>query len=252
MDLKLLDKKVFVTGSTKGIGLAIAQKFQEYGCHVAINSRKEVSIEKAKNLFVKEVYGIVADMSIEDQSKQAIKNFIDKYGSLDILICNVGSGKSAPPFKEKLKDWESSFSKNLLTATNTISASVDYLEKTSGVITCISSICGQKMIENAPLTYSSIKASLESYVQNSSFYLASRKIRINAISPGNVLFQGSIWEKKLLQDPKLIRDMLEKKVPLKKFVSVDDISEAVAFISSPLSSSTTGQIISIDAGQTIA
>ena len=108
------------------------------------------------------------------------------------------------------------------------------------------------MIENAPLTYSSIKASLESYVQNASFYLATRKIRINAISPGNVMFKGSIWEKRLSQDPKLIREMLEKKIPLKKFVDVDDISEAVAFISSPLSSSTTGQIITIDAGQTIA
>ena len=107
------------------------------------------------------------------------------------------------------------------------------------------------MIENAPLTYSSIKASLESYVRSASFYLARRKIRINAISPGNVFFKGSVWEEKLLKDPKFVKEMLEKKVPLKKFVSVEDISEAVAFISSPLSSSTTGQIITIDAGQTI-
>lgn len=252
MELKLAGKKVFVTGSTSGIGLAIAKKLQAYGCIVAINSRNKSSIEKVKNLFPKEVYGIAADMSFEDQSKSAIRIFIDKYDSLDILICNVGSGKSVPPFTEKLKDWENSLSKNLLTATNTISASLEYLEKTSGVITCISSICGQKMIENAPLTYSSAKASLESYVKNASFYLANKKIRINAISPGNVLFNGSIWEKKLSQDPILIKEMLEKKVPLRKFVSVDDISEAVAFISSPLSSSTTGQIITIDAGQTIA
>ena len=80
---------------------------------------------------------------------------------------------------------------------------------------------------------------------------AKDKIRINAVSPGNVYFKGSIWEKKFLEDPKKIEKMLNTKIPLKKFVTLDDISEAVAFLSSPLSCSTTGQILDVDAGQSI-
>ena len=86
---------------------------------------------------------------------------------------------------------------------------------------------------------------------NSSYYFAKKNIRINAISPGNVLFSGSIWEKKLLDNPDKINRMLNEKIPLRKFVSLEDISEAVAFLSSPLSKSTTGQILKIDAGQSV-
>ena len=107
------------------------------------------------------------------------------------------------------------------------------------------------MVENAPLTYSSAKAALDRFIKSSSYYLAKDKIRINAVSPGNVYFKGSIWEKKFLEDPKKIEKMLNTKIPLKKFVTLDDISEAVAFLSSPLSCSITGQILDVDAGQSI-
>ena len=72
------------------------------------------------------------------------------------------------------EDWENSISINLLSATNPISHSLDFLEKTSGVIICISSICGDKMIENAPLTYSSTKAALNRFVMHSSYYIAKK------------------------------------------------------------------------------
>ncbi len=252
MNFNLENKKVFITGSTSGIGLEIARKLDQYGCKVAINSRHEINLEKFRKNFNNPIQFIKGDMSNDIDSKKAIHHFVQSFGSIDILICNVGTGKSSAPCTESFDDWYKSISMNLLSATNPISASLKYLEMTSGVITCVSSICAQKMIEGAPLTYASSKAALERYVINSSFYFAKKNIRINAVAPGNVIFPGSVWEKKSLEDPNKINEMLRQKVPLNKFVTTEDISEAVAFLSSPLSQSTTGQVINIDAGQTVA
>ena len=249
MNFQLDGKKVFITGSTSGIGLSIARKFQEYGCHVTINSKNQSSLNNITKLFSTPVKGILGDISNPNDAKYAIEKFIELNGSIDILICNIGSGISSPPFKETIQDWENSISINLFSAINPISESIKYFNESGGAITCISSICGNKMIENAPLTYSSIKAALNRYVINSSFYLAKHNIRINAVSPGNVFFKGSVWDTKLKNDQKSVNKMLIEKVPLNKFVSPENVAEAVAFLSSPLSESTTGQILSVDAGQ---
>ena len=251
MSFKLEGKKAFITGSTYGIGLSILKKLKDYGCDVALNSRSRKSIEDAKEILGNNIYGITGDMSKKDNAKKAINEFIYKYGSLDILICNVGSGRSANPLEETPLDWEESISKNLMTAINPISEAFDFLAQSEGSIVCISSICSQKMIDGAPLTYSSAKASLNRYVKNSSYYFAKNKIRINAVSPGNVYFRGSIWEKKLENNQKSVEVMLKEKVPLNKFVAPEDVAEAVAFLASPLSISTTGQILTVDAGQII-
>lgn len=249
MKLGLKDKKVFITGSTSGIGLEIAKKFYSYGSIVALNSKNEESLKKAKCFFNEPVEGIKGDMTSEKSATEAINKFIDKFQTLDILICNVGSGRSVKPLTESLSDWEKSISINLLSATNPISASLKYLSQSKGVITCISSICGDSMIKNAPLTYSSAKAALNRYITNASFYLAKQDIRINGISPGNVFFKGSVWEKKLSENREEVLKMIKNNVPLNKFIHPDDISEAVAFLSSQVSSSITGQVLVVDGGQ---
>lgn len=251
MNLRLKGKKVFITGSTSGIGLEIAKKFHSYGAIIALNSRNRESLENAKKLFSEPIEAIKGDMTSKKSAEEAINKFVDKFSSLDILICNVGSGRSVPPLMENISDWEKSISLNLFSAINPISVSINHLTRSEGVITCISSICGDQMIENAPLTYSSAKAALNRYIINSSFYLAKKNIRINAVSPGNVLFKGSIWEKKLNENKDDVQEMIKNKVPLNKFINPEDISESVAFLSSPISSSTTGQIFVVDGGQSI-
>ena len=169
MAFNLKDKNILITGSTYGIGLAIAQKFQKYGSNVAINSRKKKSLDTAEKLFNKPVQCILGDMTSEEEAKECISQFIKKFKKIDILVCNVGTGRSATPLNESISDWEKSISLNLFSAINPISASLKYLSKTSGVITCISSICGGNMVENAPLTYSSAKAALDRFIKSSSY-----------------------------------------------------------------------------------
>ena len=104
MNLKLKGKKVFITGSSRGIGLEIAKKFHSYGSVIAVNSRNSESLENAKKTFSQPIEAIQGDMTSEKSAKEAINKFVDKFSSLDILVCNIGSGRSVPPLNENISD----------------------------------------------------------------------------------------------------------------------------------------------------
>ena len=192
----LINKKVLVTGSSFGIGLEIAKSFSSSGSVIALNGRNKSNLKKAARgiLNSKIVDGNVED---PDESKKIVTKAVSLLNGLDILVCNVGSGKSAKPGFENYKDWQSTFKRNLFSATNIIEAAKKYLIKSKGNIICISSICGIEYIVGAPITYSVAKSALNSYVKMNSKILGAYGVRINAIAPGNILFKGSTWDKKI-------------------------------------------------------
>ena len=251
MDLMLQNKKALITGSSKGIGFSIAQKLSEEGCHTILNSRNKSELEIASRS-IPNSKGIQGDVTKEKDAKFLIEKSLDLLGKIDILVCNVGSGKSAKPGEESLKEWKRIFETNLWSTTNMIELSKDYLFETKGNIVCISSICGIETIENAPLTYSAAKAALNSYVKGISRVLAKNDVRINAIAPGNILFEGSVWANKILEDEESVKNMLKTKVPLNKFGRVEDIANLACFLSSSLSDNITGAIWKVDGGQCIS
>ena len=120
----------------------------------------------------------------------------------------------------------------------------------SWIIICISSICGCEVIPNAPITYSVAKAALNSYVKGISRPLAENNININAIAPGNLIFEGSVWEEKLKNDKIGVLEMLKKEVILNRFGTPEEISNFVIFLLSSFSSFSTGKTFIVDGGQT--
>ena len=182
------------------------------------------------------------------ECKKLVKHTIKTFGNIDILICNVGDGNSPKPGNEKINDWKKMLDINLNSAINLISASYTSLKKTSGSVVCISSIAGIETTD-APIPYSIAKSALNSYVKNISKPFAKAGIRINAVAPGNILFKGSIWEKKLAKNKNKVLDMISTKVAMNRFGTPDEIANAVSFLVSPLSSFTTGNILVIDGGQ---
>ena len=241
MDLGLIGKRVLVTGSSHGIGLSIAQAFHLEGCQVVANGRD------AKNLAasVKDkvgYFGIPADMTDPQQARKLIDGATELLGGIDILVCNVGSGASVKPGTEQLDDWQRSLSTNFLSATNAVGAAIAELKKTKGVIVCISSICGDEVIQGAPVPYSAAKAALNAYIRGMSLPLALDGIRINGVAPGNILFAGSVWDKKLSDDAPAVKQMIEDCVPLKKLGNPLDIANLVLWLTSPLASFITGSV----------
>tara|TARA_X000000950_G_C13905666_1_gene656719 strand:+ start:1907 stop:2662 length:756 start_codon:yes stop_codon:yes gene_type:complete len=249
MGFNLKDKKVFISGSSRGIGLSIAKRFLEEGAKVVINSRNADELKDVSSS-LNNCFAVAGDLTETKEAKTVISKSVEILGGLDILICNVGSGSSVPPGEETYEEWLRIFDINFFSATNIIEASKKFLADSQGSIVCISSICGNETIPGAPITYSVAKSALNAYVKSISLPLAKDKIRINSVSPGNIYFEDSVWSKKMEKSPDSVKSMLKQNVPLEKFGTPEDVANLVVWLSSDLSNFVTGSVMTTDGGQT--
>ena len=234
---------VLVTGSSKGIGLSIARKFKKEKWAVIQNSRNEIS----KDSLIGDTC-IFADVTKSDEVISLMNQIKDTYGHLDAIVCNVGSGKNLNSGNSQER-WDYFIKVNLFSATNIVDQALPLLENSS--VTVISSICGNSVIDGAPVEYSTAKAALNQYIKVMAKKYAEREIRFNSVSPGNVIFDGSQWEEKLKSDKKNTNDYIKQNVPMGKFIEPQDVAEMVYHLSSNNSRFITGQNFVIDGGQSL-
>ena len=130
-----------------------------------------------------------------------------------------------------------------------IEASISALKQTKGSIVCVSSICGLEIIPGAPVTYSVAKAALNAYVKGVARPFGKFGVRINAVAPGNILFDGSTWERKLTENHNQVKAMLDREVPLQRLGEAQEVADLVAFLVSPRSAFATGSVWTLDGGQ---
>jgi 3-oxoacyl-[acyl-carrier protein] reductase len=248
MQLDLSGKTALVTGSSKGIGWAIAQALHAEGCRLALNARNAVDLRTATAQLAGSI-GIVGDVTQPAEARQVVAEVLSTFGRLDILVCNVGSGRSVPPGNETAEEWQRVFALNLWSTTNSVEAARDALVASKGVIVCISSICGLEAIPGAPVTYSAAKAALHAYVRGIARPLGKQGVRINAVAPGNILFDGSVWAHKLAEDATGVQAMLAKEVALGSLGTPTDVGSLVAYLASPRNSFASGSVWTLDGGQ---
>ncbi len=148
---------VLVTGSSKGIGLSIARKFKKEKWAVIQNSRNEIS----KDFLIGDTC-IFADVTKSDEVISLMKQIKDTYGHLDAIVCNVGSGKNIDSSNPQDR-WDYFMKVNLFSATNIVDHALPLLKNSS--VTVISSICGDSVIDGAPVEYSTAKAALNQYIK---------------------------------------------------------------------------------------
>ena len=246
MDLELSGKIALITGSSRGIGLGIAKALHHEGCRIILNSRDAHTLSQSAQPFGGNY--VVGDVCIPEQARKVVGTALKLSGKIDIVVANVGSGTSVPPGTESNEEWDRMLSLNLESAVNTISASREALAASKGVALCISSICGLSEL-GAPIAYSAAKAALNSYVRGISVILAKEGSRIVCLAPGNILFPGSTWERKLKLDELAVKNMLEANVPMRRLGSVDEIANVAAFLCSPKASFMTGTVVTVDGGQ---
>jgi 3-oxoacyl-[acyl-carrier protein] reductase len=249
-----MNKKILVTGSTKGIGLEIARKFSNSGWKVLTTSRNPVNILHFKSEFNKKenIDYFKVDFRSNDEINELRKTIVNLYENIDCLVINVGSGSGsvgiATDFEQNRQQIEDNFS--TVYRTLKILGSTICKNKNSRII-IIGSVAG-KVNVGAPYNYSSAKSAIANLMNNYVNSLALDGISVNLINPGHTLTPNGIWDKKLQEDPNGVKNILTKYVPLKKLGSGSDLAELVFLLTEYKSNYLNGAQIEIDGGLTIS
>ncbi len=235
-----------VSGSTHGIGLAISKKLREDGYLVIQNSRNQIyqSEIQGKDYFV-------ADVSVATECYELIQKVKDKYGQLDVLVCNVGSGQTLDPDIGIEDYWKYYLRANFYSASFLVEAALDLLLLSKGKVVAISSICADDLRINAPFGYSVTKTALETFMKSMAIKHGQFGLRFNVVSPGNVYFDGSVWDRKMKDGKEAVEAYINDVVPLRSFVFPEDIAESVSFLISDKAKNITGVVLKVDGGQSL-
>jgi 3-oxoacyl-[acyl-carrier protein] reductase len=250
MKLDLEGRVALVSGASRGIGLGIAETFAAEGANVALAARGLEGLKQAAKAIGGETSIHAADVTDPAATSALVQEVEQRWGRIDILVCNAGSGASVPPGQETPAEWRRVIDLNLFAATNMIEAARPIMRRGDGdrAIVCISSICGLAAL-GAPVTYSAAKAALNATVRGLARPLALEGIRINAVAPGNILFEGGTWARKIAENKPAVDDMLSREVSLRRLGKAEEIADVVAFLASPRAAFVTGTVIVADGGQ---
>jgi len=237
-------KVVLISGSTSGIGKAIAARFVNDEYIVIQNSRHEIN--KKDLLGAKHIKGDVTNYKICLEIIESIKA---EYGQLDVLVCNVGNGADLDTYILSEERWSHFLSSNLLSTSFLVESALALLVKSKGCVVAVSSICGSTFVKGAPVEYSVSKAALNKYIKSMAYKHANSGIRFNAVSPGNVMFENSTWHSKIKDNEELVTKFISENVPMGVFIEPEAVADAVLFLASGSSKFTTGVLLNIDGGQ---
>ena len=243
--MKLEQKNVFITGSSRGIGLAIAHKFASLGANVVLNSRGEISEEllaEFKPYGVK-VLAISGDVSDFTDAKRMVDQAIEELGSVDVLVNNAGITQDTLMLKMTEDDFEKVLKVNLTGAFNMTQAVLKQMIKArEGAIINMSSVVGL-MGNIGQANYAASKAGLIGFTKSVAREVANRNVRVNAIAPGMIESDMTA----VLSDK--VKDAMLAQIPMKQFGQAEQVAEVTAFLASQ--DYLTGQVIAIDGGLTM-
>ena len=235
---------VFVTGGSRGIGKAIALKYAENGYNVVINYVSEnTNIDELKDEFDKysiESLIVKADVSKAEEVENAVKQAIEKFGKIDVLVNNAGITRDTLLMRMKEEDFDKVIEINLKGTFLVTKAVTPYMMKRrNGRIVNLSSVVG--VTGNAGQSnYSASKAGIIGFTKSVAKELASRDIRANAVAPG---FIDTDMTNVLSDD---VKANINAQIPMKRMGTAREIANVVYFLGSEESSYITGQVINID------
>jgi len=238
----LKNKTALITGASRGIGRAIATMFADHGCNIAftyINEDQEAA-ELSAELQANgtKVLSIKSDAADFEAAHNVVKQVVDSFGKLDILVCNAGIAQDTLLMRMSEQQWDSVLSVNLKSVFNYCHAVVpQMIRQRSGSIIAMSSVVG--IGGNAgQANYAASKAGIIGFIKSLSKELGSRNIRANAIAPGFILTDMT------LALPEATRAEMVKMIPMRRCGEPEEVAKVALFLASDLSSYVSGQVIS--------
>ncbi len=241
-----MDKVALITGGTRGIGKQIAFTLAKEGYHIALNYRKENEELESTIKEIKEnkvdCLAVKGDVSSFEDCEEFVKQVIEKFGKIDVLVNNAGITKDMLLMRMKKEDFEQVIDVNLIGTFNVTKNVITHMLKVrSGRIINISSVVG--LSGNAGQTnYAASKAGIIGFTKSLAKEVASRGILVNAVAPGFI--ETSMTE--VLKEE--VKEEIAKSIPLKRMGTSQDVANVVKFLASEDSSYVTGQVLQVDGG----
>lgn len=249
--MRLKNKVALITGSSSGIGRAIAQGFGREGASVVVHGRNVERIEKVTaevRALGSRAIGIQADISKEQDVNLMVEQTVAKFGRIDILVNNAGFVEASPkPFqKTNLAEWKPEIDTTVIGTLLCTSAVMPHMIKQkSGRIINVSSGAGKMGIPNAAV-YSACKAAVAGFSRAIAQELAEQGITVNCVSPGPI--KTPAMAKAIAENPGFEKAMVSL-VPMRKLGEPEDIANIIIFLACDDAKYITGQDYSVDGGQ---
>ena len=248
MDLGLKGKRALITGGTKGIGRRCADLFATEGAAVSICARDADEVDQTVAALKSngaDAHGAAVDVSDKAALESWAADSASVLGGIDIVVANV----SALAVNDDEAAWKAGFDVDLMHTIRLVNAAMPWLEKSDAAAICaVSSVSGRE-IDFTGSAYGAYKAALVHYTQGLAYKLAPKGIRANAVSPGNVYFDGGVWHQIEEGNPELFATALGLN-PTGRMATPEEIATGVVFICSPVSSFTSGTNLVIDGALT--
>ncbi len=242
----LSGKNVLITGASRGIGRAMAERFAEEGANVGFTYLSSVEKGEALQKELSEkgttIKGYRSDASDFKAAEELVENFVKDFGSLDVLVNNAGITRDNLLMRMSEEQWDEVMRVNLKSVFNLVKASTrTFLKQKQGSIINVTSVVGIK--GNAgQANYAASKAGIIGFTKSIALELGSRNIRCNAIAPGFI--ETEMTEQ---LDAKMI-DEWKSAIPLRRAGSANEVADVTIFLASDYSKYITGQVLQVDGG----
>ncbi len=244
MDLGLTGKKVLVTGSTKGIGRAIAEAFLAEGAHVAICARnaEEVATAVAELSARGKVVGSPVDAGDAAALRSWVTSSAEQLGGIDVYVHNT-SGKPA----RKLEQWINNFNIDLMALVHGVDAATSALAAGGGSVISIGTTATAEHFGPGSGSYSALKSAVTNWTLGQAQVLGAQGIRCNVVSPGPIMVPGGDWDMIKNAMPPFF-EATEKSHPGGHLGEASDVANAVVFLASAAAGHINGVNLTVDGG----